>query len=81
MPAAAVARSALTPAELEATLDFAVALKMHAFAELQKRAAEGEVISLNELAENYYPTQADYNKIAEWLAAEGFVIKPADKYT
>jgi kumamolisin len=81
VPAAAVVRSALTQAELEATLDFSISLKMRAIGELQKRAAEGEIVSPNEMAEKYYPTQADYNKVAEWLAAQGFVIRPADKYS
>jgi kumamolisin len=81
VPAAEVVRSALTQAELEATLDFSISLKMRAIGELQKRAAEGEIVSPNEMAEKYYPTQADYNKVAEWLAAQGFVIRPADKYS
>ena len=70
-------RSELTQAEAEATLDFSVALKMRDFAELQERIGKGEIISLDEMAAKYYPTAADYKKVADWLTAQGFAVKPS----
>ena len=78
--AGTLVRSELSPAEAQATLDFSVALKMYNFAELQERIGNGEIISLDEMAVKYYPTTTDYNKVVEWLSAQGFTIKPADKY-
>jgi kumamolisin len=53
---------------------------MRNFAELQSRIAKGETIPLDEIVDKYYPTPAEYDKIAGWLLAQGFVLKPADKY-
>ena len=77
---ATLVRSELTPAEAQATLDFSVALKMHNFAELQERTSKGQTISLDEIASKYYPTAADYKKIADWLTAQGFAVQPSKKY-
>ena len=73
-------RSELTQAEAEATLEFSVALRMRNFAELQARIGKGEIISLDEMATKYYPTAADYETVVDWLTAQGFAVKPADKY-
>jgi len=73
-------RSQLTQDEAEKTMDFSIALKMRNFAELQERIGKGEIISLDEMAAKYYPTEADYDKVAGWLTAQGFTLKPAAKY-
>ena len=73
-------RSELTTAETEATVEFSVALKMRDLAGLQKRIGKGEIISLDEMAAKYYPTAADCKIIVEWLTAQGFAVKPPDKY-
>ena len=73
-------RSELAPAEAQATLNFSVALKMHNFAELQERTTKGQTISLDEIASKYYPTADEYDKVARWLTAQGFAVKPRDKY-
>jgi len=77
---AIVVRSELTQAEFLEALDFSVALKMRNFAELRERIGEGDLISLDEMAAKYYPTAADYETVAAWLAAQGFAVKPANKY-
>jgi kumamolisin len=77
---AALVRSELTQAERAAVLDFSVALKMPNFAELQERVGKGEILSIDEMATKYYPTAADYKTVADWLTAQGFAVKPADKY-
>jgi kumamolisin len=78
--AATLVRSELTETESGATLKFSVGLKLRDSAELQVRIGQGEIISLDEMAAKYYPTQADYIAVAEWLTAQGFAVKPADKY-
>jgi len=80
VPGAALVRSELAPGEAQTTLDFSVALKMHNFAELQNRVARAEIISLDEIASKYYPTEDEYKTVAAWLSSQGFAIKPPDKY-
>jgi len=80
LTAATIVRSELTQAEFLETLDFSVALKMRNFAELRERIAQGELISLDEMAAKYYPTAADYKTVVDWLTAQGFAVKPANKY-
>jgi kumamolisin len=78
---AMLVRSELTSDEAQAALGFAVALKMHNFAELEERISKNQTISLDEIAAKYYPTAAEYKLVAEWLTSQGFAIKPADKYS
>jgi Pro-kumamolisin, activation domain len=77
---ATLVRSALSQAESEGTTEFSVALKMRDLAGLQKRNGNGETISLDEMAAKYFPMAADYQTIVDWLVAQGFAVKPADKY-
>jgi kumamolisin len=77
---AVIGRTELTQAEGDSTQEFSVALKMRNFAELQSRIAKGETIPLDEIVDKYYPTPADYDKIAGWLLEQGFTLKSADKY-
>jgi kumamolisin len=77
---ATMVRSALTQAEINATTEFSIPLKMRDFDGLQKRIGEGEIISLDEMAAEYYPTPSDYKLVADWLVVQGFVVKPPDKY-
>ncbi|MBV9642682.1 MAG: FG-GAP repeat protein [Verrucomicrobia bacterium] len=79
-PSATLVRSELSPAEAQTTLDFSVALKMHNLAELRERTSKGQTISLDELAAKYYPTAAEYKAAGDWLIAQGFAVKPSDKY-
>ena len=79
-PGVTLLRSQLTQLEAEETIDFSIALKMRNFAELQGRVGKGEIISLDEMAAKYCPAVADYNKVAEWLTAQGFTVKPVAKY-
>jgi kumamolisin len=78
--AAMLARSELSQAEAAATIEFSVALKMRAFADLQERISRGEFISPDEMAAKYFPTAADYHRVAQWLTAQGFTVKPAGQY-
>jgi kumamolisin len=77
---AVISRTELTQAESESTQEFSVALKMRNFAELQSRIAKGETIPLDEIVDKYYPAPAETDKVVGWLAGQGFVLKPADKY-
>ena len=78
---ATLVRSELTQTEAQATLKFSIALKMRNFAELKERVSKGEIISLDEVAAKYFPRAADYKTIVDWLTAQGFAVKPTDKYT
>jgi kumamolisin len=73
-----ITRRALQASETEQTLNFEVTLKMRDFAGLQKRVANGEHVSPQEMANKYYPAAADYQKVVDWLAQEGFTIRRQD---
>jgi kumamolisin len=74
-----IVRSNLTPAEAQATQQFSVALKMRDFADLQTRIGKDEIISLDEMAAKYYPTQADCDTVVQWLTSQGFAVKQSAK--
>ncbi|MBV8223680.1 MAG: S8/S53 family peptidase, partial [Verrucomicrobia bacterium] len=74
---AVLVRNVLTPDETQSTIDFAVALKVRDLDALKERIARNEVISADEMAAKYFPTAADYARVAQWLASQGFSIKPA----
>jgi kumamolisin len=78
--AAALVRSELTQAESEATIEFSVALKMRDFAALKERIANHEIISPEEMAAKYLPSESDYTKIVAWLTKQGISVKPAGQY-
>jgi kumamolisin len=75
-----LSRATLTAGEKSAPINFEVALKMHNLAELQARVAQGQRISPQEMAAKYEPADADYQRIATWLTAEGFAITHEDKH-
>ena len=73
-----IKRTALQPAEVAEQIRFEVTLKMRNFPELQARVARGEIIPFEEMAEKYYPSQADYLAVAAWMAGQGFQITRQD---
>jgi kumamolisin len=73
-------RSELTLAELNAVTEFSVPLKMRDFVDLQERIGQGEIISLDEMEARYYPTASSCKSVVDWLNAQGFAVKPPDKY-
>jgi len=73
-PQATIVRRTLSPAESAETIEFEVALNMRNFSELQARLNRGERIAPEEMAAKYWPTEADYEKVADWLTARGFTI-------
>src|SRR5258708_14415448 len=75
-----VVRSQLTDAEAQATIDFAIALKMRNFAELQQRVGMGEIIPLEEMEVKYFPASTDVESVRQWLIAQGFEALPAARY-
>jgi len=70
---------ALTPNELAAPMSFSVALRMRDFAGLQARVAAGEQIPFPEMEARYLPLRADYDRVAAWLAGEGFTQTLPDR--
>ncbi len=74
---ATLVRNDLTQPESETSMEFSVALQMRDFSGLKERIARNEVISPQEMAAKYFPTEADYARVANWLATQGFSVKPA----
>jgi len=69
-----ISRRTLTSAENGAPMLFEVALKMRNMAELQRRVAQGEHVSKQELAAKYEPLPSDEQAVADWLTSQGFKI-------
>ena len=53
---------------------FSMAMDQAAQAELERRVANGEVVSFDELKGKYAPNAADVKELTEWLKAQGFRI-------
>jgi kumamolisin len=68
----------LSVADLRRPIEFMVALKMRNYAEMLARVANGEIVSPQEMLQKYYPLEADYKSVIDWLAGEGFTITKAD---
>ncbi len=73
-----VVRTSLTAEESAAAMPISVALKMRDFAGLQARIAAGERISWQEMEARYRPLKSDYEKVAQWLATQGFEMTLED---
>ena len=69
-----IVRQTLLASEAAAPMDFEVALKLHNFADLQARVAQGQRISPREMAAKYLPTAAEYTQVATWLTTQGYTI-------
>jgi kumamolisin len=77
-PEAAILRRTLSPSESDETIEFEVALRMRNFPELQQRLGRGERIVSSEMADKYYPLEADYQAVADWLTSQGLTITLTD---
>jgi kumamolisin len=75
---AAILRRTLTPSEIGETMEFEVALQMRNLPELQQRLGRGELIATAEMADKYFPLEADYQAVADWLTGQGFAITLTD---
>jgi kumamolisin len=69
----------LTADELAAPITFSVALRMRDFAGLEARVANGEQIPSSEMEERYLPLRSDYDRVASWLAGQGFTQTIPDR--
>jgi len=72
-------RLELTAAELAAELPAHFALKLRNFEELQARIQRGEVISISEMTDRYFPTHDTWVKIAAWARSQGLSVKDEDR--
>jgi kumamolisin len=68
-----------TADELAAPMRFSVSLLMRDFAGLQARIAAGEHIPQAEMEARYLPLRSDYDRLAAWLAAQGFEATLPDR--
>lgn len=75
---ATVTRQQLTSGELAASQRVSFALRMRNFEELQARIARGEVLTVPELADRYFPARETWREVARWAAAQGFRVEPED---
>ena len=64
----------LTTDEAAAPLRVDLILKMRHFEDLERRVAAGETISRAEMAANYLPDEQSYQKVANWLTAQGLTV-------
>jgi len=69
---ARIVRTALTPGELSAPISFSVTLKMRDFSGLRDRIAGGGRVADSEMEARYLPLRGDYDRVAAWLASQGF---------
>jgi kumamolisin len=74
----AIVRPSLTLPERQAQMDFEVALRMRNFAEFQGRVAAGEQVSRGEMDARYFPLQADYDRVVQWVRDQGFTVTRTD---
>jgi hypothetical protein len=68
-----------TAAELAAPMRFSVSLRMRDFAGLEARIAAGEQVPQAEMEALYLPMRSDYDRVAAWLAAQGFTPTLPDR--
>ncbi len=68
---AAILRRTLSPSENGEVIEFEVALQMRNFSELQQRLGRGERIATAEMAGKYFPLEADYQAVADWIGSQG----------
>jgi kumamolisin len=68
----------LTIADSRRSIEFMVALKMRNYAEMLARVGNGEIITSEEMLQKYYPAEADYKTVVDWLASQGFTITKTD---
>ena len=68
-----------TADELAAPMRFSVSLPMRDFGGLQARIAAGERIPEAEMEATYRPLQADFDRVAAWLAGQGFTRTLPDR--
>ena len=73
-----VTRIALSDAERGATMTFEVALRMRDLAGLQARVAAGEILTPAQMQQQYAPLAADYERVRQWLLAQGLTITRTD---
>jgi len=71
-------RRTLTAGEEAEALDIELALPMRSLPELLERIGRGETIARAEMEEQYYPLQADYDRVAQWVASQGLTVMPPD---
>lgn len=76
---ARIVRTALTPGELSAPFAFSVALRMRDFEGLQALVASGARVSPAELEARFLPLRSDYDRVAAWLSAQGFIQTLKDR--
>src|SRR3954470_8440915 len=66
------------PANPNESMEFMIALKMRNFNELSARVAQGRLVARAEMESRYFPLEADYLKVVDWLRGQGFIITKTD---
>ena len=73
-----VVRAELRLQEALAPQSVAFELKLRNFDELCRRISNGEVLSLPEMTERYFPTPEEWKNVAQWAAVNGYSVRPPD---
>lgn len=68
----------LTPGEQAKSLDVEIALKMRNAGELSDRIGRGELIDRGAMDDRYYPLQADYDRVVDWVRGMGLEVTQLD---
>lgn len=71
-----VTRTVLTDKELAAPQRASFVLKLRNYGELRARVERGEVLSLAELTERYFPRRETWATVAAWAIDHGFTVQP-----
>ena len=67
-------RTALTASELAAPMDFEVVLKLRNPDELADRVDHGQILTMEEMTERYFPSDSDYQAVKSWLTSQGLTF-------
>jgi kumamolisin len=71
-------REILTATELAESVDFIVSLKMQNLDRLTALVQSRRTVSMPEMEKGFLPLKSDYDRVATWLAAQGFTITLID---
>ena len=72
-------REQLTESESAASLNFVVSLRMRNFDRFQTVLQSGGTVTKAEMEADYLPLKRDYDRVASWLAAQGFTPTLVDQ--
>ncbi len=73
-----VLRESLTSVESNAEQRATISLRLRNLDELKQRVERGEVLSLEEMSDRYFPTIETWERVAAWAQSQGLKVQPRD---